>query len=149
EWFGMDRAAAFELFERIGEDARQLGRLFAVETGTPPDIVGILGRANELMLQHQMEIEREATALRQTNEQLARQSITDALTGAANRKHFDATLLRFFEDARASSKTLSLLFIDADRFKRINDTHGHQAGDTVLAELAARLGGVVRATDLV
>ncbi len=149
EWFGMDRAAAFELFERIGEDARQLGRLFAVETGAPPDIVGILGRANELMLQHQIEIEREATALRQTNDQLARQSITDALTGAANRKHFDATLLRFFEDARASSKTLSLLFIDADRFKRINDTHGHQAGDTVLAELAARLGGVVRATDLV
>lgn len=149
EWFNMDRPAAFDVFRRLGEGAVELGRLFSLETGEPPDIVGILGRANELMLQHQMQIEREATALRQTNDQLARQSITDALTGAANRKHFDETLQRFFDEAISSGKTLSLLFIDADRFKRINDTRGHQAGDAVLAELAQRLGGVVRATDLV
>lgn len=149
EWFDMDRPAAFDVFRRLGEGATELGRLFSLDTGEPPDIVGILGRANELMLQHQMQIEREATALRQTNDQLARQSITDALTGAANRKHFDETLQRFFEEATSSGKTLSLLFIDADRFKNINDTRGHQAGDAVLAELAQRLGGVVRATDLV
>ncbi|MFI5028491.1 MAG: GGDEF domain-containing protein [Solirubrobacterales bacterium] len=79
----------------------------------------------------------------------------DPLTGIANRRAFDAALRRELE-ARAAShgrregdgEPLALFIVDLDDFKSINDDHGHQIGDAVLRQTAARARGVLRSTDL-
>jgi diguanylate cyclase (GGDEF)-like protein len=73
----------------------------------------------------------------------------DALTGLANRAEFDARLKVAIENARHSSYSLALIYIDLDGFKPINDTIGHHAGDVVLEAVSARLSKIVRGTDTV
>ena len=73
----------------------------------------------------------------------------DALTGLANRRLFDETLLREVARARRTGAPLALAVVDVDHFKAVNDEHGHQVGDEVLRELAAALRQVVRTDDLV
>jgi diguanylate cyclase (GGDEF)-like protein len=60
----------------------------------------------------------------------------DALTGVYNKRHFEECLRVAVHAARANPRRLSLVVFDLDHFKRINDTHGHVAGDVVLCELA-------------
>lgn len=67
---------------------------------------------------------------------LERQGQRDSLTGAINRGHFHAELDRLFIDSSNTQRPLSLMFIDADHFKQVNDTFGHLAGDEVLKWLA-------------
>ncbi|EFL52289.1 diguanylate cyclase [Solidesulfovibrio fructosivorans JJ]] len=66
-------------------------------------------------------------------------SCTDALTGICNRRHYDETLPPLLEEAAGAGYELWLLLIDCDRFKTVNDTYGHPAGDTVLAAMGATL----------
>jgi diguanylate cyclase (GGDEF)-like protein len=72
-------------------------------------------------------------------DELRRQASTDRLTGLANRSHFAESFPRMIDAAAASKSSLAVFCIDADRFKHINDGYGHQAGDTVLCEIARRL----------
>ncbi len=76
-------------------------------------------------------------------------SITDALTGIANRRHLEWRLSEEIERARRYRYPLSLLMVDIDHFKQINDTYGHQVGDAVLQQLAYRLRNTLRRTDFV
>jgi two-component system, cell cycle response regulator len=78
-----------------------------------------------------------------------RVAITDGLTGLYNRRFFEATLALEAEQAARSGRDLGLLVLDIDHFKRINDAHGHQAGDQVLRELAARLTASIRGGDMI
>ncbi|MDX6561208.1 MAG: hypothetical protein QOD65_1022 [Gaiellales bacterium] len=71
---------------------------------------------------------------------------TDALTGAANRRHVDEALRDMLA---ANESALGLLLLDIDDFKDINDRHGHRVGDEVLIELVSRLRSAVRPTDVV
>jgi diguanylate cyclase (GGDEF)-like protein/PAS domain S-box-containing protein len=73
----------------------------------------------------------------------------DPLTGIANRAEFDRTLKRFVESHLEQSKPCSLIICDIDHFKRINDKHGHQAGDEALVSFASLLAGACRPGDLV
>ncbi|MBU1364870.1 MAG: EAL domain-containing protein [Gammaproteobacteria bacterium] len=73
----------------------------------------------------------------------------DALTGLPNRLLFMEQLSRAIEHAAAHTTQLAVLFLDLDRFKFINDTLGHEAGDKLLATMAQRLKGCVRADDCV
>lgn len=73
----------------------------------------------------------------------------DSLTGQLNRDHFERHLRSAITGAREVTDRVALLFIDLDDFKLINDTHGHQAGDTVLKVVAYRVRRVVRAEDRV
>ena len=75
-------------------------------------------------------------------------AITDALTGLYNRRYLETHLAHVTEDHINRSKPLSILAIDADHFKAINDTHGHDAGDLVLKELASRIKIVTRGVDI-
>lgn len=75
-------------------------------------------------------------------------SLTDPLTGSGNRLSLENTLLREIELAKRHRSALSLLVIDIDDFKKINDEHGHKAGDTVLQAIANQLACVNRQTDL-
>ncbi|MDA8083747.1 MAG: diguanylate cyclase [Nitrospiraceae bacterium] len=74
-------------------------------------------------------------------------AITDALTGLYNRRKFHDTLAGEFERARRYKTPFSLVMIDIDHFKRINDDHGHNAGDVVLKQVSALLLKSVREID--
>jgi diguanylate cyclase (GGDEF)-like protein len=87
-------------------------------------------------------------ALEQTNRQLEQLVRTDPLTGAANRRHFVEQAQIEIQRARRDSTPLSLLMIDLDHFKRINDTWGHAAGDDVLRNFARIALTPLRVTDL-
>ncbi len=81
-------------------------------------------------------------------ELLRSQSIRDQLTGLYNRRYMEETLERELCRARRQGSAISLIMLDLDRFKEINDTYGHEAGDGVLAELGAMLGREVRREDV-
>ena len=82
-------------------------------------------------------------------EQLRRQAVTDPLTGLNNRSGFKAAFRMALERARRVRKSVALMFIDLDHFKRINDTLGHAVGDFLLTSVANRLRECVRAYDIV
>jgi diguanylate cyclase (GGDEF)-like protein len=74
-------------------------------------------------------------------------ALTDPLTGLANRRAWEEELRREVARAKRTSNRLALVMLDLDHFKQLNDTQGHQAGDTVLAEAAASWRNAVRTTD--
>jgi two-component system, cell cycle response regulator len=80
--------------------------------------------------------------------QLYDASVTDALTGAHNREHFDTQLRAELSYARRHHTDVSLVIFDADHFKRVNDTYGHQVGDAVLMQIANVVRGTVRNEDV-
>lgn len=86
----------------------------------------------------------DAIDLRQRNSELERLSQIDGLTGIANRRGFDDALDRAVRRARRTGQPLSLLLVDIDHFKELNDTLGHPAGDAALRRLAAVLRETVR-----
>lgn len=75
-------------------------------------------------------------------------AITDPLTGLANRRHLDNTLDRAVAQAAKGHGTVSLMMIDIDHFKNLNDTYGHQTGDDILKLVARALESDLRAGDL-
>ena len=72
----------------------------------------------------------------------------DGLTGVFNRRHFEERLTEEFYRARRYGAPLTLVMLDIDHFKRVNDVHGHLAGDEVLRALAGRVAGAVRMSDI-
>ena len=74
-------------------------------------------------------------------------SLKDPLTGLANRRHFRAVLEREIDRVTRSGEAALLLMLDIDHFKRVNDTHGHLAGDVVLQSVARTLSACVRPMD--
>jgi len=81
-------------------------------------------------------------------QQLYDASVTDALTGAHNREHFDTQLRSELSYARRHKVEVSLAFFDVDHFKRVNDTYGHPAGDAVLVALANTIRNMIRNEDV-
>jgi diguanylate cyclase (GGDEF)-like protein len=77
----------------------------------------------------------------------AKIALTDPLTGLGNRRAWEEELRREVARARRNSHRLALVMLDLDHFKELNDSQGHQAGDTVLAEAAASWRNAVRTTD--
>ena len=80
---------------------------------------------------------------------LARQAATDALTGLANRRAFEQRLISEMESVQQNNRSLSVVLIDIDHFKMINDTYGHEAGDRVLIEVAERMTSVLTVNEMV
>lgn len=83
-------------------------------------------------------------SLREANARIRELSITDPLTGAFNRRHLAEQLLIEIERAHRHSRPLALVMADLDRFKEINDRHGHQIGDEVLRIFAGRVRASIR-----
>jgi diguanylate cyclase (GGDEF)-like protein/PAS domain S-box-containing protein len=83
------------------------------------------------------------------NEKLREQAVRDPLTGLYNRRYLDETIAREVAQVSRSGLPLTVAALDIDRFKLVNDTHGHAAGDQVLLWMANVLRGFVRASDLV
>ena len=82
-----------------------------------------------------------------SNEMLKYIGLTDALTGVYNRRYIDRRLLEEIARARRQQYCIACMYIDIDHFKKVNDTHGHQGGDEVLREVAARIRQELRRSD--
>ena len=87
--------------------------------------------------------------LMQANAELLSLATHDALTGVYNRRRFDEKITEYSLLSRRTGRPFALLLIDADYFKRINDTHGHAVGDEVLKQLAQLIQTSLRTTDFV
>lgn len=94
-------------------------------------------------------VSRDVTELRQLQEELATLALHDPLTGLANRRLFDELLRTALSRTAREGTQLSVIFLDLNDFKMVNDAHGHEAGDVVLCETSRRLLSVVRKADVV
>jgi two-component system, cell cycle response regulator len=105
---------------------------------------------NELVARTLTQIRRKRynDRLRDSVRQSMEMAVTDALTGLSNRRYLDTHLKILFERATARKRPLSVCLVDIDRFKLVNDTYGHEAGDDVLREFSARVRAMVRGADL-
>jgi diguanylate cyclase (GGDEF)-like protein len=123
---------------------------------TPRQILEVLAAAGIVVLsaftwivvlRHRVKLQ--TRALRASEERLRHLSEHDALTGLPNRILLNDRLQTALKRAERFETCLGLLLVDVDGFKEVNDAFGHQAGDTLLCELAGRLNECVRATDTV
>ncbi|MBW3694875.1 GGDEF domain-containing protein [Vibrio sp. T187] len=121
-------AALKGLFEQVSERNKQLLRF------------------NQLL---EDKVEERTAELRRANKQLEDLSLTDSLTKLPNRRCALKRLAVHWQDAKESQSPLVCILIDADHFKRINDTCGHDAGDLVLRTLARELKNAFRSDDVV
>lgn len=87
-------------------------------------------------------------ALKSNYQQSISMAITDGLTGLYNRHYLNTHLENMVRDALANNKPLSLMIMDMDHFKSVNDTYGHDVGDQVLKQLAGLISGAIRSSDL-
>ncbi|MCC6473865.1 MAG: ABC transporter substrate-binding protein [Burkholderiales bacterium] len=135
-------AAALLVFGLLAWRQSRFNRALRLEIAKRAQVEGELRQANG-RLQGQL------GEIRALQTRLEEQAVRDSLTGLHNRRYLDETLGRELQRAGRNGYPVSLVLIDVDRFKNLNDSHGHQAGDTVLRALADLLGEGVRAGDLV
>ena len=132
------------LMEKGGADERVLALDLGACDCLPADICGQEMAAR--IRAHLRQKER-MDHLRQVKSDLARLALTDSLTHLYNRAFFDVTLEAELARSLRTGKPFSLMLLDLDHFKKVNDTYGHTQGDRVLQEVAKCLGRTVRRTD--
>lgn len=132
------------LVEKGGAEARILALDFGACDCLPADICDQEMAAR--IRAHLRQKER-MDHLRQVKSDLARLALTDSLTHLYNRAFFDVTLEAELARSVRTGKPFSLMLLDLDHFKKVNDTYGHTQGDRVLQEVAKCLGRTVRRTD--
>jgi len=112
-----------------------------------------LARSHAALIQHQQTLEtrvvQRTEELREAKEKSEYLAHNDSLTDLPNRRMFTILLERGIAQARRYNRELAVMFVDLDRFKNINDTLGHGAGDQLLQETSKRLIGCLRASDTV
>ena len=91
---------------------------------------------------------RDTSTQKAVERRLAKAATHDQLTGLPNRLHFNEQLTHALATASHSDSSVAVLFCDLDRFKAVNDTYGHAAGDHLLREVGIRLSGVLRSRDV-
>ena len=121
--------------ERLLREAAQ-ARAMEIEQKTRADLeLAVADRTAQL--------EEAMAQLRKANKRLQNLSNVDGLTDVFNRRYFDSALEAAWDQAGSDGTPLALLLIDADRFKQINDTFGHPAGDEVLRRMAQTISGTL------
>jgi two-component system, cell cycle response regulator len=136
------------MLDEIGKRAKDIAPLFEVRLKTPTEYDAILKKANETLVELTLRTQQQAVTLQKQNVKLKEVAATDALTGLANRMTLDRFLAQEFAAAARDVQPLSVLMLDVDRFKSVNDRHGHQTGDQVLRVLGKLLRGAAREKDL-
>ena len=103
----------------------------------------LLETEREQNIRLDQEVRARTQELREANTRLEKISTTDALTGLYNRRHFDEVLEREYDRGAREGKSLSLIMLDLDYFKKLNDSQGHAFGDEALRQTALRIQDVL------
>ena len=113
------------------------------------ELQGLVARRTAELQQRTSELEQRTIELGESQRLLQQMAYFDPLTGLANRRLFDDHIRRITALASRGSLRFTLLLIDLDRFKQVNDTLGHDAGDALLSEVSRRLQGILRKADFI
>lgn len=108
----------------------------------------VLSDTRSKLRQSEAGLQRQIEAIQSLQAQLTEQANRDPLTGLYNRRYLNDSLQREFDRCARDGAPLSLLLMDLDHFKQVNDRHGHSAGDAVLRQVAAMLGHEMRSSDI-
>ena len=151
ETLGMNAGNVPNLLTAIASALPQISALFEIDLGDPETLSDIAERAKEELVKASIKTVRnahraqmKAAALASESRDLEEQSKRDSSTGVFNRAYLDETLVREFEWGKKRRCHLSVVFCDIDKFKQINDAHGHQTGDRVLQSVARILTNQLR-----
>ena len=159
---GLAEGVVDEVLNELPPMLSEAGREFARDVGPLVDIDTLLRDANaalvamnqnyqqlvtklERLVQEKQELAQE---LKNANERLSHMAATDPLTGLANHRAFQDALERDLARADREDTPLTLVLVDADHFKRVNDSYGHPVGDEVLKVIGGILQQAVRASDV-
>ena len=144
---GLGEETILELFEEFTPEILRLSGILEADLGDPVLLAAVADEARELLMLRNLQSLQQTQEMEQKAQRLEEKASTDPLTGAGNRGFFDEVLATEFDTARRHGWPLSLLLADLDHFQRINDTHGHQAGDRVLQETVRRMEACLRRSD--
>ncbi|MCG6659661.1 diguanylate cyclase [Halomonas campisalis] len=143
------------VLQQLQERLPSTARLFEITCPPNIDAITLLTEAKQLLFEQNLRISRHLAeqqtkleALNASHVALDKQTRTDSLTGLANRSWLEKLLEVHFDIAKANQQPLSVMFIDLDHFKRINDAHGHRFGDRALIHFAGTLKRMVRGSDI-
>ena len=137
--------------EFMGEFARSFNAMVLQLDQTLQELVRKeteLSKANEDLLKEITIRKQNEAAIRESEEAMRFLAITDSLTGLFNRRHFNKLAENEISRALRYARPLSVIMLDIDFFKRINDTYGHSTGDTVLQRVATITKDLVRVSDI-
>lgn len=134
----------------LGEAEDRARILRGLEIGAHDFLVRPVDR-NELLARVRTQVRRKrfTEKLRDSVQSSMEMAVMDQLTGLHNRRYLDTRMAALFEESVLRARSLALLVLDVDRFKRVNDSWGHDAGDEVLREFADRVRACTRGIDLV
>jgi diguanylate cyclase (GGDEF)-like protein len=132
----------------IGE-ALEKSEAVEIKVQEASDKLSIVNRRLEKEVHKRHLLEKELATTLEQHEEALHSSLHDALTGLPNRVLFNDRLEHGIEQAKRHGWTLAVMFLDLDKFKSINDLHGHAAGDSVLLTLAKRLTETTRTDDTI
>lgn len=153
---GISASRLGEMFDIVREQLPVAEELFQMELYDSAQLQDITDMARETLVVrnlHQIhesqDLQRRTSRLEEENNELKTENNLDALTKACNRRYFEESLAREFEAAAKHAWPLSIVFVDVDKFKEVNDSFGHQAGDAVLIAVAGLLDESLRDSDIV
>ena len=163
EHYDISQEKSIQIIDEIGTKAQEVLELFAIDPGEMQPLSMMIQEANEELRRLNLSYEQIVLELRQAkknaeklaidlkkaNDKLRELTIQDELTGLYNHRYFQETLDSHIEMYKRYGSDISLLMIDVDFFKKVNDNYGHLAGDLVLKELGRVLKTLVRSCDIV
>lgn len=145
-----------DIGEQLAEEVPEIEKLFDMQLLESADVGALLSEAKEVLVTRSLqtlkqldESQKVTDSIRERVHVMEAENKRDGLTGAYNRSYMDELLRREFEQAREHNWPLSLIFVDIDRFKQLNDNHGHAVGDQALCHTTRLLDFSTRDTDMV
>ena len=148
-YLGITPKRLAQMFDLVQEQLPVAAELFQMDLYDPSQLQDITEAARETLMLHNVMLAKEKGLLEEENSELKTENVRDPLTNTHNRRYFEEALAREFETAAKHGWPLSVVFVDIDKFKSVNDGHGHQAGDAVLQAIAGLLRESLRDADIV
>ncbi len=139
---GLDDRDIQDMLSKLAIQAQDLGRLFEVDALSGTELQRVLLQAQEALVKVAMDADADVRRLGEANRKLIDTANRDYMTGLYSRCCLDKVKNSLFEEARAKDMPFSVLFVDADRFKSINDEHGHAAGDEAIRRFGRIIGAI-------